>query len=421
MSTESSIESVALDGVPERAPSEVVSRPAFVARVIAILIPALICVGGIAFAAVLVLTRPEAERTDRESNGLPVRVQPLAPSTEPIAVVAQGQVIAARLVVMQPELSGRVIWMNDDLVPGGRLAAGATLVRIDARDYRSALEVQRAQLENNRLQISQEESRRVIAEREWALLGSDSRVASDQGRELALREPHLRSARASLRAAESGVQRARDNVSRTSVSAPFDAIVQSENVDLGQVVGPQSQIATLVGTEHFWVRVAVPMDQLRWVRVPNGDTPGSSVTISQQIGENETIERTGRVIRLLGDLDPMGRMARVLVEIDDPLGLERDDGGLPILLGAFVNVTIDAGSLDDVYRIPRDALHAGDTVYLFFGGTLQMREVDIVWREVDTVLVRGLEPRDELVMSRLATPIEGTTLRRAEEEDAGTP
>jgi len=381
------------------------------------MIPALICITGIAFAGAMIATRPDAERAETETEGVPVRVQALAASAEPVSVRAQGQVIAARQLVLQPELNGRITWMNEELVPGGRLREGDTLIRIDSRDYRTAVEQQRAQVENSRLSVSQEQSRQVIAEREWELLDRERGGATERGRQLALREPQARAAEASLRASQSGLRQARTNLSRTSVRAPFDAFVLTENTDLGQLVGPSSQIATLVGTEHFWVRVAIPMEQLRWVRLPAEGAPGSSATVTQHVGESATITREGRVIRLLGDLDPVGRMARVLVEVDNPLGT---DGELPLLLGASVDVDIDAGTLDDVYRIPRAALH-GDSVHLFGEGALVIRDVEVAWREDSTLLIRGVAPGDELLLSHVVPAIAGTTLRRVDEEtDAGT-
>ncbi|HBQ15636.1 MAG TPA: hypothetical protein DEF51_32435 [Myxococcales bacterium] len=392
------------------------ARPSVVKRIFAALIPVGICLVGVAFAGLMVATRPEAERTEQENLGLPVRTRALTPGTQAVRVQAQGQVVAARRVVMQPELNGRVVAMNENLIPGGRLAEGDTLVRIDPRDFRAALEQQRAQLENSRVQLTQEESRRVIAEREWALLGRGSSAASDDGRALALRQPQVRSAEASLRAARSGLSQAQTQLSRTTLRAPFDALVQAESVDIGQLVGPATQVATLVGTAQFWVQVSVPLASVQRIQIPGFNAEvGSSARIYQDVGDGVRVEREGRVIRLLGDLDPVGRMARVLVEIDDPLGLQREDPGLPILIGAFVHVDIDAGQLDEVYEVPRENLHVGDVVHLFGEGHLAVREVDVVWRRADTVLVRGLEPNAELVLSPIAVPVEGTQLRRVEE------
>jgi len=387
--------------------------PSVLARIFAVLIPGVICLGGVAFAGMLVATRPEAERNPPENTGIPVRVAAMAASTESIAIRARGQVIAARQVVMQPEVQGRVRWVHEELVPGGRLSEGDTLIRVDPRDFQAALQQQRAQVENSRLAITQEESRQVIAQREWELLREDRGAASQGGRQLALREPQIRAAEAQLQASRSGLAQARTNLSRTRLGAPFDSLVQVENVDVGQLVGPTSQVATLVGTEHFWVQVPIPVEQLRWVRLPSGDTPGSPAVVRQQVGEDDAIVRDGRVIRLLGDLDPVGRMARVLVEIDDPLGSGDD---LPMLLGASVEVEIEAGELEGVFRVPRAAVHSGDTVYLFGDGQLAIASVDVAWRDQDSLLVRGLSPGAQVVLSPVSPAIEGTRLRRVEDE-----
>ena len=78
---------------------------------------------------------------------------------------------------------------------------------------------------------------------------------------------------------------------------------------------------TIVGV---WVQVALPMDHLSAFDVPGFNCErgeGSRARVWQDLG-GQMLKRGGRVIRLLGDLDPVGRMARVLIEIRDPFGLE---------------------------------------------------------------------------------------------------
>jgi hypothetical protein len=247
------------------------------------------------------------------------------------------------------------------------------------------------------------------------------------------REPQLATTKTNVESAESARQRATLAVSKTVLVAPFNAMVQSESVDVGQLVAPQSTLARLVGTDALWVQVSVPVSQLGALAVPGFNAAtgeGSHAEVIQDVG-SESVERRGRVIRLYGDLDPMGKMARVLVEIEDPLGLhpekEKDGAapagnGLPLLMGAYVEVSLQGRAAVGVFEVPRVALRDGDTVYLYGkDDRLEARNVHVLWRRQDTVLVdKGLREGDEIVVSRVASTVPGVKLRRAPAGDSET-
>lgn len=402
-------------------------------RALRILLPILVVAIGAGVFVTLVRTRPEAPRAPQEAPVTPVSATVARASDHSILVRAQGSVVPARDLVLQAELNARVLWRHPDLVPGGIIPAGDTLVRLDGRDFRASVAQQSAQLESQRVQLQTEQRRRAVAEREWELLSrqSETLAASPEGRSLAMREPQLRSAEASLDATEAQLAQARLTLSRTTLRAPFNALVREADVEVGQLVGPSSRLATLVGTDHFWVQVSLPIEALRAIRVPAAGDPaseGSTARVYQNVGDGR-IERRGRVVRLLGDLDPVGRMARVLVEIDDPLGLARraaarggavaaagegDDAGseLPILIGAYVHVEIQAGALRGAIEVPRIALRDGETVWVIEDDRLAIRRVHVAWRREDTVLVsEGIRDGDRVITSPLAAPVEGMPVR----------
>lgn len=393
---------------------------------------------GVGVAVALVKAKADPKKSSKPQRAFPVEAYIASESTQPIRVIANGTVISAQEIILQPEVTGRIVWKNPEFVPGGRLKKGAPLLRIDPRDYATAVEQQLAQLESRRLAFEQERSRRVIAQREWDLFGDAGVPEADpdaSGRALALREPHLRSAEASLRAAQTAVEQSKIALSRTQIVAPFNALVQSENVDLGQLVSPNAQLARLVGTDAFWVQVSVPVDNLPWIQIPGLNAEeGSSATVVQQIGPG-TVERKGQVLRLYGDLDPVGRMARVLVQVEDPMRLDKakdpvtnavrdgtsdpDPLGLPLLLGAYVRVDIDAGRLEGVVEIPRGTLHEGNLVFVVDDeNKLRIKRPAIVWRRESTVLVRGLKSGEKVITSQLSTPLEGMELRIIQGEPA---
>ena len=386
-------------------------------KTLKVILPVVVTALGVGALMTLVKTRPEPPRRPTSQEGLLVETQPLRAGDHEVHVEAQGVVAPAQQVVLSAEVGGRVRWQSDELVPGGRFSKGATLLRIDPRDYQLQVEARSADVNRASLELQLERGRQRVAEREWEAFGTET-PNEEEGRELALRRPQVETAQTAVRSAQSAVQQARLNLTKTTMTAPFNSMVVNENVDVGQLVGPTSQLATLVGTDEFWVRVSIPVENLSAIRLPRGDEPGSRARVWQQIGA-QRVERAGHVIRLLPDIDPVGAMARVLIAIDDPMALgEENAGSLPMLLGSYVTVEIDAAPLTDVVAVPRRAVREGDRAFVMHDGRLSIRELSVVWRSEDTVYASaGVRDGEALIVSRVATPVEGMMVRVAEARD----
>jgi len=219
-----------------------------------------------------------------------------------------------------------------------------------------------------------------------------------------------------LASAQSTLEQARLQRERTVIRAPFNALVTEELVDVGQVVAGASRIATLVDSDIFWVRVELPVDRIESIEIPGlrGATQGSPVIIDQQTTPGHIVERGGRVVRLLSDLDPKGKMARLLVEVDNPLGSGKSDGeGMPLLLGSYVAVKIRGPRVDGVITLPRRALRESGQVWVLDSDSkLQIRRVAVIWARDEDVFVRGeLHDGEQVITSRIAAPVAGMRLR----------
>lgn len=378
-------------------------------------LPLVIIAMGVLGAWWLVANRPRAQRERLEPVPPIAQVVQAERTTERVRVAAMGTVLAAKRVVLQPEVSGRIVGQSSQLLPGGLFRKGDIILRIDPRDYETAVKQQEAAVEQARLEVQLEKGRQVIAQREWKLLEED--IALDQAsQELALRKPQRKNAQVSLEAAESTLEQARLQLERTRVYAPFNAVVQEELVDEGQLVNPQTRLATLIGTDQFWVQVSIPVDRLRWLAFSGTEgTDASDVTVIQEVSGDAQIERPARLVRLLGDLDPVGRMARVLVEIDDPLDLESDANPhtIPLMLGAYVRVEIKGKSVEEVFAVPRTSIREGDQVWIMDEeDRLVFRPVEVLHRSKDRVLIRnGLEGGERIVTNRIPSPLPGMKLR----------
>ncbi|MEM6955713.1 MAG: efflux RND transporter periplasmic adaptor subunit [Myxococcota bacterium] len=388
-------------------------------KVLKAVLPLLVIALGAVGVRALVASRPEPTRTPPETQGVLVEAVPVTAGTHDVSVRAQGQVIPARRVVLSPEVPGRVRSIHEELVPGGHFERGDVVFRVDAREYSLAVQSRAADVNRAELELQLEERRGVVAQREWQSFGGDE--GSDSGEALALRQPQRRTAEVSLQAAENAVRTARLNLSRTATRAPFNATVITENVDVGQYVAPGSQLVTLVGTDAAFVQVSVPLSTLSRIQLPQGDQLGARAEIRHEV-DGKTIVREGRVVQLLPDLDPGGSMARVLVEVRDPLRLETSEQGPPLLFGTYVSVSIDGGDMSGTL-VPRRAIREGNQLFVLTDEqTLSIRTVDAAWSFDDSVIVRsGVQADEQVILSRLTAPVEGMPLRTADGPAAATP
>ncbi len=413
----------------------------------------LVVAGGVG--VMLIKSPPHVPRAEPETLAPVVGTANLVAKNESVYVKAFGTVIPSRAIEVIPEVNGRVIELHDSLDPGGIIREGETLVKIEPIDYEINVaqweaELEVARNEAERLQANVEASKGrgaqldvEIAYLQWnsdrlGRLAEQAQAAQSEARdartqldsrkaerdtlnsEIAAQEKAVETARARIRVAERRLESARLALERTEIKAPFDAIVMSENVEAGQLVGSQSMIARLAATDEFWAEAAIPVSRLKDVRFKLEDeSKASDVTIRLAAGGNANIERHGVALRPLGNLDPLGRMARVIVSIEDPLGLAISDGAAArrVLLGSYVRLQIESTQLDDVYSIPRKALRENDRVWVRDAdGELAIRPVQIVWRRQDDVLVRNaFQPGDELVTTHLSSVVPGMPLRIREE------
>ena len=122
---------------------------------------------------------------------------------------------------------------------------------------------------------------------------------------------------------------------------------------------------------------------------------------------------------MLGDLEEKGRMARLLVEIKDPLCLLPENAELkPLLIGEYVQANISGSELKNIYSIPRGALHDDHLVWVAQDDKLDVREVKVLWRDANQVLIRdGLAEGEALITSDLTAPLQGMDINTGNKKE----
>lgn len=355
----------------------------------------------------LMSSEPSTERAaERTEPARLVETVAVERGARTAVVQAWGEVIPADAVEVAPRVGGEVVSVADDLEPGGRVRKGQVLARLDDSDYQVALRQARTDLAKAKAALRIEQGNQKVAETEAELL---DRELSARERDLVTRQPQLQQARADVEAAQAAVEDAELDLQRTEVRAPFDAVVQSVSVEVGSQVSAGAAIAQLYATDRYFVELAVPAGKLRWIDArQSSQGPGSTVALANPSVWGEGRTRTGEVVRVRPDLSEQGRMARVLVEVADPLDREP-----PMLVGSYLRGRIEGSRLDQVVALDRAFLREDDSVWVMTGqDRLEIRAVEIAYRGPENVYVSvGLGDGDRVVTSEIATPTNGMKLR----------
>jgi RND family efflux transporter MFP subunit len=362
----------------------------------------------------LIHSSPKAKKQPPAKISPLVRIQRLYPETVSTIIPAMGTVIPAREVTLKSRVAGEIVSVHPEFIDGGFIKKGTEILEIDDADYRLAVIKKESDVAAARFSLKLEQGHQAVAKREWELLNTGKPAGSMES-ELALRKPHLKKAKADLAAAEADLNQALLNLERTKIIAPFNLLIRSKHVEVGSQVSSQGSLAEAIDIDEYWIRVSVSADRLGWIDIPiDRKSSGAPALIKYRNGE----VTSGNVIKLLSDLEPEGKMARLLISIKDPLGINRHENtkqkntGPPLLIGEYVKSEIKGQQIEDGFRIPRTALR--DNSHIWLAGTdnkLVIKPVNTIWRDKDMVIVKdGLQPGDRLIISELSTPVEGMLL-----------
>ncbi len=381
------------------------------------LLPALLVIFlVVAISSYWLKNKPRAGRKPSETVTPLVEVTRPVTTTHQTSVFAMGTVIASQNVNLTPRISGMVVKISPNFIEGGMLKKGEPLVELDPTDYLLAIKQKENDVAKAQFNLKLEQGQQAIVKREYQLLGTDLNA---QEQELVLRKPHLNAAKAALSAAEASLKQAKLDLERTKPVAPFNAIIVTRNANLGAwmpAFSTGTPLARLVGTDSFWINASIPVDKLSAINIPGiNSKEGSLVKVSYETGWGQGIYRTGKVKRLQAEIESEGRMAKVIVEVEDPLSQKTvNKNAPPLMLGNYVRLEIIGSELKDVFSLPEALLHDGREIWLLNDQqSLEIRAIKPLWIEPGFVYL----PKDQLsesaqiISSDLSTPVAGMKLR----------
>ena len=367
----------------------------------------------------------EAERKKPKRQVTVVQAIRLQPQSFVIKVPSQGRVRARAQSSIIPEISGRIISIEqvfreggffqpeqvlltlDKTNPSNDIArAEATLAQLDAKlalqklersAYSNAVIVAQANLAQAGATLELEKARRSAAianlkrlntlDKSSPLARNEPQVAEAAAKakakeaelakakeDLALRPDQLEAdLEAQIRAADVTLAQANIDLARTVVRAPkYPGRIIAKNADIGQYVTSGTVLAMAIATDYAEVHLPVSNARLQHIRVPlhranTNETQATQIEVPIDPPAVEIRMQIGRNMhRWQGHISrDSGRHDATSQQLALIAHIDKPYGDTPYLrAGLFVQATITGDTLENVFVLPRHAVRHGNEVAL---------------------------------------------------------
>ncbi len=361
--------------------------------------------GGIA-AGLSAMKKPPEKKKEKDTTPAVV-VQQNQVQTYLLNVESYGLVNPKYHTNLTAQVSGQVTQVADIFVKGGFVKQGELLARIDPNDYEAALTEAEASLAQARAALELERAQKRVAESEWERIKSNAKNEFVPT-ELYLRKPQLAEKLARFKAAEAGVKRAKRNLERTFIKAPYDALITARSVSLGSVVNMGSAIGELSSTKTAEIRLPVADKDIQFLE-NNGLNANVDLVASYQ---GKPTHWQGSIVRTEGVIDNKSRMTYLVAQVSDPYGLE--SASAPLRFGSYVNAQIEGLQIEGVSKVKTHLVNNGKlATYDSADNTLKFVDVEVIREQGEYAIVKGaLSAQTQIIASNLKFPTDGMKLNK---------
>ena len=363
-----------------------------------------VLLAAVAAAAGIIMSRPMPEQLTVSETTSAIRAMTVVKESLRLKIRSEGTVTPKTETNVIPEIKGRVAWLSPNLVVGGYFQAGDLLLTIDAADYEARKGLAQAQLLRAEAEL---EHKRFELTRLQTLIKDN--LVSQSNLENAARAHKI--AKANVIESKINLAQAERDLSRTQITAPFEGMVRSESIDIGQFVQQGAPIASIYASDAVEVRLPIVNAQLAYLDPANlqrgelDPTTAPMIRLTARYAGNAFVWQ-GQLARTEGEIDAQSRMITAVARVTQD---NQSPDVPPLQVGAFVAAEIEGQYLADIVRLPRAALRPNSQVLIIDGDNrLRFRTVNVLRLENDFVIIDGgLENGEVVNLSPIQTVVDG--------------
>lgn len=377
--------------------------------------------------------------------------------------MAYGHVEPAVLLNAKAEVSGKIVYIHPELKKGGSLAKGTVVLRIEPTSFEFSLDQSKAGLVGSQsslqqlkteeksaqrslkiakqnLQVGEQElvrvkkvwdkrliARSVVDTEQQKVLQLQQQVEDLQGK-LATYSSRKTATQAQIKQSKTQLAQSQDTLGRTDIKMPFDARIGEVLVEKGEFTAVGNTLFEALGTQAVEINAQLPTQQFRPLLMSLGEDafnlqePNSLQTAVAQLHlkahvslvryEKNTESWQGELLRIGESIDPIRDTIGLVVAVDKPYEGVIPGKRPPLLKGMYTLVEFVAPA-KKLLVLPRKAIHQGRVYIATPDNQLEIRPVDILYKQGNLVVLnQGVKEGEKVIINDVIPVIEGLPLKQ---------
>ncbi len=334
----------------------------------------------------------------------------------PVQIEAHGELRSIRNVEIAAEVAGTVAEVNPRLHTGEIIAQGELLFAIDDQDYRS-------EYESNKTRLAILKRDKVLTANELMrvlTLFEKNKVGTRAGVEKA--EQAANNSADRLAQVQQAMTRAKINLERCRITAPFTCRITFKKIEKGQYVAPGKIVLGLA--DDSILELEVPLnsrDAFQWLQFV-AEKPGTPKMSEawfahlkpvqcQVVWTEDSQNKAVGVLNRVSSFDEKTRTVKVIIHLDAKQ-FAKTRQSMPLVAGMFCRVAIPGSVMTHVVELPRWAVSFENTVYVIRDNRLETVPVQVARVQENKAYIKeGLKEGDMVITTRLVNPLERSLVR----------
>lgn len=300
-------------------------------------------------------------------------------------------------ITIKSQVAGQIIYISPKFISGGFFDTDEVMMRIDPSDYELALAQAEVNVARAEQTLSLELEQGELARLDWEKYGEG------EPSDLVLRIPQIKTAEAGLKGAKAAYETQRIRLERTEVKAPFPLMIASKQVDLGQIVGNNQDLANVFGTDEFEIRMPLSQKQIDLLSVKSVGILPEEERLDIKVRDltrDSNLAWDAEITRIESNIDRQSRVYFGIGTVFDPMNLKGDKDTPPLLPGVFVDLEVIGEKRENLFRVPTKAMRDDNNVYIYENEQLNTKPVQVLDRDQQmTTVISGIEDGEMIVIT----------------------